>query len=249
MGKIHRRLDGLFHTDGLILTASGGLLALFLFADFQTRLHAEKSFYSPTLRCLLLLLICAIAYLGGVLRTQRTKSDACIRPLLWCFFMLYCYLILSFTLFDRGLRLNAERLAEEGLSKREYYLRWFVNFRPFHSIYTVYIRGFFKGYVSIRYTLLNLLGNLCAFMPFAFFLPCFFRQMRRWYLFLPTMLLIVAAIEGMQFWLMVGSCDIDDLILNAGGAFLLFWILRIPPLKRFCESVRTGFFPASASEY
>lgn len=248
MEKIRRHFDGLFHADGLILTVSGCLLALFLFADLQTRLHTEKGFYSPLLRCLLLLLICTIAYLGGVLRVHRTRTNTWIRPLLWCFFMLYCYLILSFTLFDSGLRLNAERLAEEGLTKRQYYLKWFVNFRPFHSIYTVYICGFLKGYVSIRYTLLNLLGNLCAFMPFAFFLPCFFRRMRRWYLFLPAMLLIVAAIEGMQFWLMVGSCDIDDLILNAGGAFLLFWILRIPPLKRFCGRIRTGFSPASAFE-
>ena len=242
MDKIRGGLARLRHADVWILLAAGLLLLLFFFADNRTRHCTETKFYSPWLRCLLLLCICLIAYLGGLLRAARTGSATMIPFLLGVFFLLYLWMILSFTLLDQGLRLSADRLAEQGLTPRQYYLRWFVNFRPFESIYTVYIKGLLDGYVNLRYTLLNLLGNLCAFMPFAFFLPAFFRPMRRWYVFLPTILLIVAAVEGMQFWLMVGSCDVDDLILNAGGAFLLFWLLRIPPLRRFCECLRTGRF-------
>lgn len=241
MRGISNRIKQFRNADTRILIASVLLLLLFFFTDLQPRPHFENPIYIPALRCLLLILICTVSYLGGLLRRQRTGSSVILTLVLWGCFLLYLYLILSLTLFG-GLRLNPDRLAETGLTKRQYYLRWFVNFRPFHSIYTVYIRGLIRGYVSIRYTLLNLLGNLCAFMPFAFFLPCFFKAMRKWYVFLPAMILIVAAVEGLQFLFMVGSCDIDDLILNAGGAFLLFGILKIPPLHRLCERIRTGQF-------
>ena len=131
---------------------------------------------------------------------------------------------------------------------REEYMETCVNFQPFHTVYHIYIKGYVNGYVSARYTLLNLQGNLIAFMPFAFFLPCFFPKQRHWYLFLPTILLTVCAVEGMQLLLMVGSCDVDDLILNVGGAFLLFWILKIPPLARFCTHLREGFPPREPKE-
>ena len=241
MKQISRFFRKIRHADTLILGASAILLLMFAVTDLQPHPHYENPIYAPTIRCLILILICVVSYLGGLLRMQRTGSRSILAVLLWGYFLLYLYLILSLTLFG-GLRLDPGRLAEAGLTKRQYYLRWFVNFRPFHSIYTVYIKGLIRGYVSVRYTLLNLLGNLCAFMPFAFFLPCFFKAQRKWYVFLPTMLLTVAAVEGMQFWLMVGSCDVDDLILNAGGAFLMFWILKIPPLRRFSERIRTGHF-------
>ena len=243
MGQRHGQAGRRPHADVWILLAAGLLLLLFFFAEAHARGRAgDAPRYSPWLRCLLLLCICTIAYLGGLLRAERTGSAAILGHLLRLFFLLYLWLILSLTLLDEGLRLSADRLTEQGLTPRQYYLRWFVNFRPFESIYTVYIKGMMEGYVAPRYTLLNLLGNLCAFMPFAFFLPTFWRPARRWYVFLPVILLIVAAVEGMQFWLMVGSCDVDDLILNAGGAFLMFWLLRIPPLRRFCEGLRTGRF-------
>ena len=31
---------------------------------------------------------------------------------------------------------------------------------------------------------------------------------------------------------MIGSCDIDDLILNAGGSFLFFLFLKLPFMKK-----------------
>lgn len=46
--------------------------------------------------------------------------------------------------------------------------------------------------------------------------------MRRFYVFLPTVLFVTALIEALQFCFMRGSCDIDDLLLIAGGAFSSF---------------------------
>ncbi len=242
MTKKPRSVNSLCHADMQVLLAAFILLILFAFADVQTQLQANRDTYTTVWRVLLLALISVIAYLGGVLRVFRTGSNRIIRPLLAVCFALYLYLLLSLTLFDAAMRLTGDRFPISELSQREYYMKWFVNFRPFESIYTVYIRGLMNGYVSVHYTLLNLLGNLGAFMPLAFFLPCFCKAMKKWYLFLPTVILCVAAVEGLQLLLMVGSCDVDDLILNTGGAFLLYLLLRIPPLRRFCDRVAEGRF-------
>ena len=209
----------------------------------------QLNFLSPPVgtaqfwRCAILLTVCIVAYLGGFLLKQRNGQN--ILPVLFLLFLfLYLYMIISLTLLDKGLRLDEARLFDKTLSPREYYLKWYVNLRPFESIYTVYIRGMLDGYVSLRYTVLNLLGNLCAFMPLSILLPALIPCMRRWYCFLPTVLLTVVAVEGLQFWLMVGSCDVDDVILNVGGAMILYLILLIPPIHRYMERLRTGDFDA-----
>ncbi len=240
MKKLTRLKENIFCADFAVLVSAFLLLLLFFWANAKTSFGYEQAF-SPLLRCVLLLLICAIAYLGGVLRVQRTQSNKIIRPLLWSFLILYLYLLLSFTVLDSGLRLSETRLTGKG-TPREIYLRWFVNFQPFKSIYTVYIQGLLGGLISLPKVILNLLGNLCAMMPLSFFLPNLIKPLRKWYFFLPAVTLPVLTIEATQFWLMVGSCDVDDVILNVGGAMILFFVLKIPPLARFCERVCEGWF-------
>lgn len=227
------------HGDTLILAISA--ILLFCFLIFETRINL----LSPPVgtvqlwRCVLLLVICMIAYLGGILYKRRTSHN--LIPFLFLLFLfLYLYLIISLTLLDQGLRLDENRLVENGMTPREYYLKWFVNFRPLQSIYTVYIQGLLNGYVSLRYTVLNLLGNLCAFMPLSVLLPALLRCMRRWYCFFATVLFIVIGVEGLQFWLMVGSCDVDDVILNVGGAMILYLLFLIPPIRRLMERFWNG---------
>lgn len=241
MPQKHSFAAWLRHADTQILLSSALLILLFLLANAPPLLRPSTTRTAPVLRVVLWVLLSTVIYLGAALRARRTGSANAIRIALWICFLLYLYLLLCLTLIDPGLRLTNDRFAASGVSRRSYYLEWFVNLRPFESIYTVYIRGLVKGHISLRYAFLNLLGNLCAFMPFALFLPLFSKRLKRWYFFLPTVILSVAAVEGMQFLLMVGSCDVDDLILNAGGAILLFFLLRIPPLRMLCARISSGF--------
>ena len=239
--KQEKGLRRLLHGDLFVFCISAILLICFFVFEYQSNLLTPPVGTVQFWKCILLLVICMTAYLGGVLLKVRTKRNPF--PYLFLLFLfLYLYLILSLTLWDKGLRLNESRLPASNLTPREYYLKWFVNFRPFQSIYTVYIRGLLDGYVSVRYTVLNLLGNLCAFMPLAVLLPALLRCMRRWYCFLPTVLLTVVSVEGLQFWLMVGSCDVDDVILNLGGAMILYLIFLIPPVRRLMERFWEGEF-------
>lgn len=228
--------------DSVILAISAVLLVLFAVAEIYPKIN-DAALPGPLWeRGLLLILICLISYLGGLLRQMRTGDGRLTGWLLTAYFILYVYLLLSLTLMDETLRLDPSRLESAGCTKREYYMKWFVNFRPFDSIWRVYAQGFISGRINFGYMVLNLLGNLCAFMPMAFFLPRLWRIQQRWYVFLPTVVLSVAAVEGMQLVLMVGSCDVDDVILNAGGAFLFYWILKIPALQRLCAAVWSGDF-------
>ena len=214
-----------------------GIAALFLLLFFISEIHSRSPGMlpaSPWLRIALLLTVCALFYVGGLFNLHRTGNPSLMRRLYRLFFALYLYLLLTFTLTDKALGRELAPL-DTWSEKRAYYLQYFVNFRPFHSIYQIYILGWIKGYINGYYVWLNLLGNACAFMPLALFLPLFFEKQRRWYCFLPTVLGTVVAVEALQFGLMLGSCDVDDLILNVLGATFVFFILKIPPVNHLVQ--------------
>ena len=79
----------------------------------------------------------------------------------------------------------------------------------------------------IRLARVNLLGNILLFIPLGLFPPLLHSALRR---FWKTALLaagIMTAVELLQMLLLVGTCDIDDLILNLLGAslgYLLFYL-------------------------
>lgn len=65
-------------------------------------------------------------------------------------------------------------------------------------------------------TFVNLEGNILAFIPFGMLLPCVKKDIN----LLRTVLftaLFSAIVEGLQFLMRVGICDVDDVILNTIG--------------------------------
>lgn len=104
------------------------------------------------------------------------------------------------------------------------------NFHPLETI---------RGYLLIlrdpnpwadalrRYAAVNFAGNVAAFVPLGLFLPLLFRNQRRLWLFLPTVLLLVSAVELTQYVTRLGSLDVDDLLLNVLGALLGYGLWRL----------------------
>ena len=220
-----------FHAEAWVGTIA--LLFLLLFAVLEVMLHLPVSTLPRTviLRIVLLVLISFLFYLAAMLYAVRTGDKRLFPRLIAFFFVLYLYLLLDVTLFEKGF--GRDTLISSGEQAREYYLQNFVNFIPFHSIWKVYVMGLANGFVSYYYALLNLLGNICVFMPMSFFLLALFKAQRKWYVFLPTITSLVICVELLQFYFMVGSCDIDDVILNVLGAAILYFILRLPPVAAF----------------
>ena len=70
----------------------------------------------------------------------------------------------------------------------------------------------------VRAAVVNLFGNVIMFIPLGFLLPRVFPRLNRFRKVLLTTALIITAVEIIQLLTLVGSCDIDDLILNVMGA-------------------------------
>lgn len=79
----------------------------------------------------------------------------------------------------------------------------------------------------VRAAIINLGGNIIMFIPLGFLLPRVFPRLCS----LPQVLLATAAIitviELLQLFTLVGSCDIDDLILNVIGAALGYGLYKL----------------------
>ena len=71
-----------------------------------------------------------------------------------------------------------------------------------------------------RIAALNLAGNVAAFVPIGFLLPCVWRAMRRWWRTLAVSGAAIIALEALQYVTALGAADVDDLLLNLTGAAL-----------------------------
>lgn len=111
------------------------------------------------------------------------------------------------------------------------YLRAHVNLRPFRTI-----RLFTRILVPpvrmslVRAAIRNLAGNIFLFTPLGIFLPVVFPMLRFFFRTFFSTLLIISVIELTQLALMVGSCDVDDLLLNVLGASLGYGLYRLSGL-------------------
>lgn len=140
---------------------------------------------------------------------------------LWRFlFVIYCAILL-WLLFDRtpgwG---SADTYAEV--------LRGNMNLVPFHTIgnyWTVVKRMEFTP--LFYHCVINLGGNIFLFIPIGYFLPRLWPSLRNFFFFLLTCTLSIVLVELLQLVTLLGSLDIDDLILNLFGMLLgyLFFII------------------------
>ena len=90
-----------------------------------------------------------------------------------------------------------------------------VNLIPFQTI-RFYL---FSGRVPLVTAVRNLLGNILAFVPLGILIPLIRRDLSIVFTFV-TALALSASIEITQLVTGLGSCDIDDIILNVFGAML-----------------------------
>ena len=200
------------------------LLLLELLLEIFFTLHLSARFF-------LVLASYLSYYIAAYLVANRTGQIKRLRGLQIALFVIYFLSLIDLTLIGS----SVGRLHFPGT--REDYIELYINFRPFRTV-----RNYMNGYFSIWRIIANLWGNFFLLSPLAFFLPLLFRLERKWYCYLPTILLVACGIEALQFLFMAGSCDIDDVILNFLGATMLFFLLKIPPLRRLIRTItKSGF--------
>lgn len=131
------------------------------------------------------------------------------KVLLWVLFILYMSFLFYLVLFSAEFGREA--------SNRSY------NLVPFSTI-SRYV-NYRKNFGELNY-ITNIYGNILAFVPFGYFL---FKLQRNKHvlsgLFLPFFLSL--GIEISQYVLRVGSFDVDDIILNTFGGFIIYLVMFI----------------------
>ena len=233
----------------LLLAASGGILLFYgwcmlaagadfsqpvVFVSAWNRLIGSVGSLRSALFCMLLLsaLTAAGCYLTCISTEDLSLRRRIVRTVLKILFAFYLFSLFYTLVFSR---IDFVSYWED---YREYRNNWelMTNFVPFTTI-LLYLRCLKYDFIGTTIPLTNLMGNVLLFMPMAFFLPCLFPSMRKFWRFLVLMVAILAAVEALQLALCCGSCDIDDVILNLIGTLCIYGVTKIPGIHQFLENI------------
>ena len=132
----------------------------------------------------------------------------------WVLFILYLALLVYFLFF-------AEFFGRTDAALREDYA---YNLEPFKEISRFWT---YRDKLGMWAFLLNVVGNVAAFMPCGFFLPIVSRRSKKWYNTVKISGGFSLCVELVQLVSNVGSFDVDDIILNTAGGILGYITYRI----------------------
>lgn len=187
------------------------------------------------------LLVCLLLYVIGIFlvrsESEGVKSRV-IKRIFMIGFFAYIVLLLKYTMFDGHFGREIGVLANLDNLKSAYksYIATRSNFEPFETIimYTIALKN---GLISLRLYLINILGNIVAFMPLALFLPICFPKTKKFWIFFVHVMFIGLSIEVMQIMFMTGSFDVDDIILNVSGALIAYGIFHTKPIYKLLNKL------------
>lgn len=213
-------------------------LLSFLILLFCIKVRLTPNIYLKTnFRLMLLFIVCLLIYVNGFILIKKLNYNKKILKInLIVYTLIYTVTICTLTLFDEIFGRQGFTLVQWNKQLLNMYMKYSFNIIPFKTIH-LFTSGYINGLVSFKDFSINIFGNLCAFMPYAIFLPLMFKGMNKYRNFLITMIVIVVIIELLQFVTMSGSCDIDDLILNVMGASIIYFITRIKCINKFIYKI------------
>lgn len=141
----------------------------------------------------------------------------------WRFLFVVYTAVLLWLLFDRTPDWGDSLIYSEQIRNN-------MNLVPFRTI-----GNYWKVVSRMEFTplfihsVINLGGNIFLFIPIGYFLPRLWPFLRNFFSFLLTCTAAVVLVELLQLVTLLGSLDIDDLILNLIGmvtGYLLFIIIK-----------------------
>lgn len=216
----------------LLYIISAIVLGIYAVADLNPRIMMV-----PTSRLILLAVICLCSYSGTLLFSrnveEQTKTKLIKRTFVF-YFILYIFLLFNLVMLDdffgrasMGVIWNFDpRYLDSFLMNR-------VNLIPFRTVLE-YLNSFS---IPFHTKIINLLGNTLAFAPFGFFAHVILNKKPSLLKF--TLLMVSASllIEVIQLIFLVGSCDIDDIILNVLGAVFSYLIFKTKICKKIIRRI------------
>lgn len=212
------------------ISAAAYIIAALFFGIYAAAEIIPGFILSTAGRLFLLCFCCVFLWLGGVFLTKRIGNNGPMHMNLRIFLGLYLLLFATLTLFDPlwgrngGFVLWTKEIFEA-------YVQRSLNLVPFSTIAEYFSKGNFRQFA------VNIAGNFVCLMPLGILLPLAFKKQNEAGYFVLTCSLIVAAVEILQFITLSGSCDIDDLILNVGGAVFMFFIVKIKKVNKLLRYI------------
>ncbi len=96
-----------------------------------------------------------------------------------------------------------------------------LGYTPFDTIRRfLWVLRYSGNKAHIYHAVVNLVGNVVMFVPLGFLVPCIWPKFRSFGWHFLTMTLVILAIELTQLFTLLGTCDVDDLLLNLVGTGL-----------------------------
>lgn len=143
-----------------------------------------------------------------------------LRILIYITFILYCLIVLDLVLLSRihMFRLDVWKEMWLEIWERRTRLNYGLNLIPFRTIGS-YVNSILRGDI-VAIAVRNLAGNLLMFLPLGIYLPIIWKKCRKLMTTLLISLTVLIGIELIQFLTLLGSLDIDDLILNLFGILI-----------------------------
>ena len=156
--------------------------------------------------------------------SQRTRKI--LRILAWMAFFAYLVCLAYFLFFAEMLGRSP---AGVDYAARSYH----INPVPFKEISRFWK---YRQQLGAKMVLLNLVGNVVAFVPYGMLLPLLWRRQRLFYRVLLLSFDFSMLIEVTQLITKVGCFDVDDLILNTFGGVIGYGCFK---LLMFLKKKRT----------
>ena len=128
----------------------------------------------------------------------------------WILFYIYILLLSYFLFFS-------ERYGR-GLQTQEYNLKLFKEIKRFIK---------YREQIGWEGFIVNICGNVLAFMPFGFLLPLLNRAYRKFYIKAVLSILFSLIVETVQLLLKVGVFDVDDILMNSLGGILGYIVFMV----------------------
>ena len=179
-------------------------------------------YYNINYACIKVYIIISLKITGGRKYWIKKQDSKVIKLFISLLFIVYLIVLINVIVLKCGRALSVVNHSNQISFSQKIGQ---INFIPLANTIIPYL----EGELSIRIAVINLLGNIIAFIPLGLFLSLLFKKYVKiknafWVSFTLSML-----IEVVQLVFSIGYCDIDDVILNVFGSLLgvvLYYLFR-----------------------
>lgn len=184
--------------------------------------------YLGPLAFLMLLMFVAFSYAAVriFIRRDQKKAPQYMRRLMIGYLAVYLFLFLWLTVLERGIVIESWSTVRN--------LKHRVNLVPFKTIKEM---SGLSGEFGKTFVMINLLGNVVCLAPTSFFYPVLWKKAGNPVFFFSLASVTCIVAETLQFVFYSGATDIDDYILNVGGAMVFFFIFRLRPVRKLFDRI------------